>query len=408
MNINEINETIDKLVECSKSFHERYFRAYGQIIQRLDEDTYLMSSDNLRLSTLTANDFKTYDISTGSVGEIFRARPDINAIVVMCTEASAAFANRNEVMKPSLDDLAMIVGPDVQTCPDGKSSSILKAIRQRNACFVKGSGIIAVGPEMDIAIAGARILEKCAEIELYADKLGGVKHLTQEQLSKLKMFSSNYFKLNKEGQVPFVNRGEDEFKKRGKLIECGIALSDSDLIQGTWGNISMRLGSNHMLITPSGMNYHSLRMEDIVRLNFDTMEYDQQRTPSSEYRLHAGIYQAYPECNAIIHTHSNGCSVFAAAQAGFRIGSPELQDIIGDLHVSEYASPGTEALTENVMKALEGSNACIIANHGAIFCSHNIDLALAIANAVEDRACNLIGFGSTISSLADEDEEEEE
>lgn len=403
MNINDIT---NQLLECSKGFHERYFRAYGQIIQRIDDEAYIMSNDNLRLSKLTANDFNIYDINSGVPGEIFRVRKDINAIVVICTEASVAFAGKDTVMKPALDELAQLIGPDVLTCPDGKANSILRAIRQRNGCFVKGSGIIAVGADMDYAIARARVMEKSAEAELYADKLGGLKYISADQAHKLKAFGDSYRRVNTEESVPFVNRGEEEFEKRGQLIECGIALSNSDLIQGTFGNISVRLGDNHMLITPSGMNYHKIKMEDIVRLNFDTMEYDQQRTPSSEYKLHAGIYKAYPECNAIIHTHSNGCSAFAAANAGFRIGAPELQDIIGDLHVSNYAYPGTDALTDSVMDALKDTHACIIANHGALFYSHSLDLALAIANAVEDRACNLLGFGSTISSLEDDTNEE--
>ena len=193
---------------------------------------------------------------------------------------------------------------------------------------------------------------------------------------------------------------------RGMMIECGKALERTDLVQGTWGNISMRLDENHMLITPSGMDYFEIQMEDIVRLDLDSSDYGMQRVPSSEYRLHAGLYKADPDCNAIIHTHSNGCSVFAAANAGFRIDSPELENVIGDLHVSEYASPGTDALTESVMKALNNTHACIIANHGAIFYSHSLDLTLAIANAVEARACNLLGFGSTLGDTDENNEEE--
>ena len=45
------------------------------------------------------------------------------------------------------------------------------------------------------------------------------------------------------------------------------------------------------------------------------------------------------------------------------------------------------------MEAIKGSHACIIANHGAIFCGNDLDVTLAIANAVESRACNLLGFG---------------
>ena len=122
--------------------------------------------------------------------------------------------------------------------------------------------------------------------------------------------------------------------------------------------------------------------------------YGDQRVPSSECGLHAGIYAAHPEYKAVIHTHSNGCSVFAAANAGFKIENPEMHDLIGDIHVSESALPGTEELVQSVLTELQHSRACIMANHGAIFCGENLEITLAIANAVESKACNLLGFGA--------------
>lgn len=407
MKYNDINEAINSMLDSAKAFHDRYFRAYGQIILRLDDESYIMSNDNLKLSSLKPMDFKICDINSGDVGMIFRNRPDINAIVVMCTEASVWFSAKGAAMKPALVDLAQLIGPDVQIAPDGKATSILRAIKQRGGCFVKNAGIIAVGPDMDTAIASALIIEKSAEAEVYADKLGGLKHLTTDEVNRLVSFGKSYAVVNNEAYVDYIAHSDEEFAMRGQIIDCGIALCDADLIQGTRGNISMRLDENHILISPSGMKYHRIKPEDIVKLSLDDMSYDQQRTPSSEYKLHAGIYKKYPECNAVIHTHSNGCGAFAAARAGFRTASPELKDIIGDLHVSDYAHPGTDELTESVMNALEGTHACIISNHGALFYSHSLDLALAIANAVEDKACNLIGLGNPITIIEDEHEEEQ-
>ena len=82
-----------------------------------------------------------------------------------------------------------------------------------------------------------------------------------------------------------------------------------------------------------------------------------------------------------------------------------MDQLIGDIHCSEYQVPGTDELCDSVMAALEGSHACIIANHGAIFYGHDLDLTLAIANAVESRACNLLGFKEGIPEVAKEGEE---
>lgn len=390
----DINTAKEALLKRSNAFQERYFTAYGQLVLRVNEETYISSRENLRLSKLTEKDFDLFDINTGDIGRIFSSRNDINAIVFICTEAAVRFSKENQTMQSALDDLAQIIGPDVTVCPDGTARTLLKALRNRRGCFVQGSGIIAVGDTIEEAIAGARILEKSAEAEIYSGKLNGLQYLDPTTAQELhKYYDGSYSKVNQKEKVDFISSGAEEFQLRNQIIDCGKDMSRSELVQGSWGNISLRLNPDTMLITPSGMDYFSIRTEDIVRMNIHDLKYGMQRKPSSEYRLHAALYRRYPECNAIIHTHSNGISAFAAAHAGFRISEPPMDQLIGDMHCSEYRTPGTDELCDSIMEAIEGSHACIIANHGAIFYGNDLDVTLAIANAVESRACNLLGFG---------------
>lgn len=390
----DINTAKEALLKRSNAFRERYFTAYGQLVLRVNEETYISSRENLRLSKLTEKDFDLFDINTGDIGRIFSSRDDINAIVFICTEAAVHFSKENQIMRPALDDLAQIIGPDVTVCPDGTARTLLKALRNRRGCFIQGSGIIAVGDTIEEAIAGARILEKSAEAEIYSGKLNGLQYLDPTTAQELhKYYDGSYSKVNQKEKVDFISSGAEEFQLRNRIIDCGKDMSRSELVQGSWGNISLRLNPDTMLITPSGMDYFSIRTEDIVRMNIHDLKYGMQRKPSSEYRLHAALYRRYPECNAIIHTHSNGISAFAAAHAGFRISEPPMDQLIGDLHCNEYRTPGTDELCDSIMEAIEGSHACIIANHGAIFYGNDLDVTLAIANAVESRACNLLGFG---------------
>lgn len=390
----DINTAKEALLKRSNAFRERYFTAYGQLVLRVNEETYISSRENLRLSKLTEKDFDLFDINTGDIGRIFSSRDDINAIVFICTEAAVRFSKENQIMRPALDDLAQIIGPDVTVCPDGTARTLLKALRNRRGCFIQGSGIIAVGDTIEEAIAGARILEKSAEAEIYSGKLNGLQYLDSTTAQELhKYYDGSYSKVNQKEKVDFISSGAEEFQLRNRIIDCGKDMSRSELVQGSWGNISLRLNPDTMLITPSGMDYFSIRTEDIVRMNIHDLKYGMQRKPSSEYRLHAALYRRYPECNAIIHTHSNGISAFAAAHAGFRISEPPMDQLIGDMHCSEYRTPGTDELCDSIMEAIEGSHACIIANHGAIFYGNDLDVTLAIANAVESRACNLLGFG---------------
>ncbi len=403
----DINTVKQLLLQRSQTFQERYFTAYGQLVHRVDDQTYLASKENLRLCRLKESDLELFDINTGDIGRIFSARTDINAIVFVCSEAAVNFSQHHSVMTPALDDLAQIIGSDVPVCADGNARTLLRALKDRQGCFIKGSGILAVGETIREAIAGALILEKSAEAEAFAPKLKGLQYLDNATAKQLHDFyDRSYSKVNKEETVAMISSGEKEFQLRSRIIECGRELLRSELVQGSWGNISVRLDENQMLITPSGMDYFNIRIEDIVRMDIHQLEYGAQRKPSSEFKLHAALYREHPDCNAIIHTHSNGISIFAAAHAGMRITEPPMDQLIGDIHCSEYQFPGTDQLCESVMKALEGSHACIIANHGAIFYGHDLDVTLAIANAVESRSCNLLGFKAGIPST-DEAEEDQ-
>jgi L-fuculose-phosphate aldolase len=400
----DIKDMRDLLLRRSNSFHDRYFKAYGQIMARVDGETYMMSSENLLLSDLEEEDFKLYDINVGDIGAIFMERGDINAIVFACTEPSVVYSSRSDLMQPALDDLAQIIGQDVRTAATGTARDILPALKGRNGCYIKGAGSFGVGSTIEEAIAAVRILEKSAEVEVFGDVLGGVHRLDPETAGRLSdYYDSSYSKVNSEAHVNFVNIGEEEFSLRSALIDCGKELCRRELVQGTWGNISLRLNDHEMLITPSGMDYFSIRIEDIVRLDINDPDPGSQRRPSSEFRMHAGIYRSHPEISAVVHTHSNGLSVFAAANAGFRITDPLLHETIGDVLVSRYEFPGTDELTEAVLEQLADSRACIVANHGAVFTGNSLDQVLAAADAIESKACNLLGFDRPIEH--DEDKE---
>ena len=209
-----------------------------------------------------------------------------------------------------------------------------------------------------------------------------------------KDFLSDYINRNEKPYAEYVKYDEEEFAVRSSLIEHGKDLVKRDLSYGSWGNLSVRLNDDEMLITPSSMDYFDIKIEDIVKVNIHTLEYGNQRIPSTEVRMHAAAYRNLPDCKAVIQTRSNAISVFAACRAGFALGGGELQELIGDVKVTEYALPGTDELGDAVVSTFSDTHACIIPHHGAVFYGPSLDVVLAIAEAVEMRARKLLSFDS--------------
>lgn len=182
-------------------------------------------------------------------------------------------------------------------------------------------------------------------------------------------------------------RRNDEWQSRYSLAEYGKKLIDLGLVQGTWGNLSVRLSPNYMLTTPSGLDYKSIDGSDMVKVAIKTLTYGNGNIPTSEKGMHAGIYEKRADVGAIIHTHSKYCSIFAAARKPLQVLDEELAKVTGELiYISDYANAGSRKLTKNVVKALGSRSGCIIANHGMLACGKDLEEALNICLAMEKAA----------------------
>ena len=171
-----------------------------------------------------------------------------------------------------------------------------------------------------------------------------------------------------------------EQEARELLVAYGNHLLETGLVQGTWGNLSIRIGENEMLVTPSGLNYEDLGPDDMVLVCLDTLKWEGLHKPTSERSLHAGIYLSRPEVGAIVHTHSKYCAVYAACQMPMLLKGED-SDLLGErILCAKYALSGTKQLAKQAQKALGKNNAVFLAHHGMIACGE--DMEKAFANAV--------------------------
>lgn len=179
-----------------------------------------------------------------------------------------------------------------------------------------------------------------------------------------------------------------EENKRSLIIQAGKRLVEGNFVQGTWGNISIRLDHENMLLTPSGLDYQVMKNDDLVIMNINTMEYQGKHKPSSEKDLHAIIYRQRKDINAVIHSHPVHCSTIACMRLGLQATIlPEITSLVGgDIRISKYALPSTLKLAKNVSKVLKDRNGCLIANHGVIAFGNNMEQAFSVIDVMEKGA----------------------
>lgn len=176
-----------------------------------------------------------------------------------------------------------------------------------------------------------------------------------------------------------------ELEIRNKLVEYGKKVVATGLVQGTWGNLSIRLDDKYMIVTPSGLDYTRLTPEDMVKVEIDSLDYEGDLKPTSEKGIHGGVYGRRPDVGAIIHTHSKYCAIFAAARKDVPISGEEVERVFGKkVALAGYGLPGTKKLWKNTISALGENNGCIMANHGMLCAGKTMEDAYLHCKMLED------------------------
>ena len=146
-------------------------------------------------------------------------------------------------------------------------------------------------------------------------------------------------------------------------------LYERGLIAGPDGNVSVRLGPDRVLVTPSGLSKIDVGTADLVEIGLDGAPRRGGRAgvaASSEVGMHLRIYQRRPDARAVVHAHPPTATAFAVAGEALPADVlPELILQMGVVPLVPYATPGTPALADGLEPYLTGHDAFLLANHGA-------------------------------------------
>ncbi|MET0285105.1 MAG: acireductone synthase [Polyangiales bacterium] len=98
------------------------------------------------------------------------------------------------------------------------------------------------------------------------------------------------------------------------LVELTRSCHRRGWIEATSGNLSLRL-SDGLAITASGRDKGSLQASDVAFVGGDAHPRAGSEKPSAETPLHASLYRARPDVNAVAHTHSVASTVLSRRYA---------------------------------------------------------------------------------------------
>jgi L-fuculose-phosphate aldolase len=147
------------------------------------------------------------------------------------------------------------------------------------------------------------------------------------------------------------------------------------LVVGTSGNVSVRLGDDLVLVTPSGVPYDRLGPGDAVGVDPAGRQTLGTLRPTSELPTHLAVYRATP-ARAIVHTHAPHSTAVSTLVGKLPNVHYTAAALGGQILVADYELYGTGELARAVLKALRGDRtACLMRNHGALTYGATLDEA---------------------------------
>jgi L-ribulose-5-phosphate 4-epimerase len=99
---------------------------------------------------------------------------------------------------------------------------------------------------------------------------------------------------------------------KAECYEANLLLPEYKLIDLTFGNVSVAEPERRVFaIKPSGVDYRSMKVDDMVVVDFEGKLVEGSLRPSSDTPTHQRLFKAFTGIRSVVHTHSRNAVAFA-------------------------------------------------------------------------------------------------
>ena len=175
-----------------------------------------------------------------------------------------------------------------------------------------------------------------------------------------------------------------ERKHREEIVRYGRMLHEHGFVAAMDGNLSVRLGGDRVLVTPTCVSKGAMRATDMVIVDLDGQQVAGRRNVTSEIGMHLLIYRTRPDIQAIVHAHPPTATGFAAA--GIPLTEPLVCEVVmglGCIPLARYGTPGTSELAQTLEPYVPGYDAILMSNHGVVTYGDTLEHAYMKMETVE-------------------------
>lgn len=166
---------------------------------------------------------------------------------------------------------------------------------------------------------------------------------------------------------PDDEKNLSEHQARELMCEIGKRCYESGYNDANGGNLSLRLGGDRVLCTPTMISKGYMQPSDLCVVDYEGTKISGEKSPSSEILIHLYILKRRPDVQAVIHGHPRNATAFAISGTSVpKCVMPEIEVLVGEVPIAEYGDVGTMALAETLDPYVDDYNVLLMANHGAV------------------------------------------
>lgn len=137
---------------------------------------------------------------------IYKERADIQAIVHTHSVFASACAVAHKSIPPIIEDLVQLVGGGVDVADyalpgtDELAQNIVVALGQKNAVLMANHGVVGCGQSLTEGMMACELVEKAAQIYIYANQIGGAQVLSNEDVAVMHEFYVEHYRKRQQGR----------------------------------------------------------------------------------------------------------------------------------------------------------------------------------------------------------------
>jgi L-fuculose-phosphate aldolase len=175
-----------------------------------------------------------------------------------------------------------------------------------------------------------------------------------------------------------------EIKYKKLICDIGKRVYEKGFVAANDGNISVRIGEDEFLITPTNVSKGFLTPDMIIKVDREGNVLEGDYKPTTEMKMHLLVYRERPDVHAVLHVHPPYATAFAIA--GIPLDQaimPEAIVSLGTIPLAQYGTPYTDEVPAAVKTHVYDHQGVLLENHGALTWGKNLEQAYYLMESLE-------------------------